>query len=130
MQSNPKEAHATTNNFAQAAHTPGPWEVDDANGIAAVIAFTPEAWVEVARVEHGDREARLADARLISAAPDLLAAAKMSLEYFERCVMSCDDPDSEVPEAVALRAAIAKATGQTAGEPGGGVEVIGRAVEF
>jgi hypothetical protein len=53
-----------------------------------------------------------ANAYLIAAAPDLLAAAELALEYFDQCVMSCDDPDSDVPEAAALRAAINKALGK------------------
>jgi hypothetical protein len=59
------EAHATTNN-SEAAHTPEPWEVDDKDGVASIIALTREAWVVVATVEHLDEVARLADARRIA----------------------------------------------------------------
>lgn len=69
--SNSKDAHATRNN-SEPAHTPEPWEVDDADGVASIIALTPEAWVVVATVAHADEDARLADARRIAACVNAL----------------------------------------------------------
>lgn len=50
-------------------HTPGPWAVEDINGVPHVYAKGREE--AVARIVSGD-----ADARLIAAAPELLEALK------------------------------------------------------
>ena len=58
-----------------AKHTPGPWRIDDeqrdfrilADGAAAPVAF-------ISRLYREDLPPALANARLIAAAPDLLAA--------------------------------------------------------
>jgi antitoxin (DNA-binding transcriptional repressor) of toxin-antitoxin stability system len=109
-----------------AQHTPGPWGIGDSGTRSDGI------WIEptdknanvladiVGRLNDGEdtqiTDEDIANARLIAAAPDLLAAANLALEYFEQCVMSCDPDEAEeesgdVPEAAKLRAAILKATG-------------------
>ena len=82
-------------------HTPGPWEVD---GIGQVIVpARPPAWRTLADVYsvHGDEDQADADARLIAAAPELLAALEDLLPYLEDCRMDAG-----------ARAAIAKAKGE------------------
>jgi hypothetical protein len=49
-----------------------------------------------------------ADARLIAAAPDLLAAAKALIDLIMHPSL---DTDESLPEIIAMQAAIAKATG-------------------
>jgi len=48
-------------------HTPGPWEVRDHEGLFAIAH--PTGWV----MESSDEQQNRTDARLIAAAPDLLA---------------------------------------------------------
>lgn len=93
----------------EAKHTPGPWEIepsDDGQSHWIVpAASNGRGWV-------GDRYMRVSgpidihDARLIAAAPDLLAAACQALE-------DCADLMA-TPAGDALAAAIAKATGSAA----------------
>lgn len=59
-------------------HTPGPWHVGV--GQAGVIVYNAKGWaIANAVVYHGehDREECKANARLIAAAPDMLAALRM-----------------------------------------------------
>lgn len=83
-------------------HTPGPWKLSGANtvhGADCVVAFVGTADEEVRRFS-GERQS--ADARLIAAAPDLLAALEELLPYLEDCRMDAG-----------ARGAIAKAKGET-----------------
>ncbi|MFN3858152.1 MAG: hypothetical protein ACK4RV_10400 [Caulobacter sp.] len=96
-----------------AAHTPGPWEVagncvrtryrmgdPDNNGtmVADVGVFPPE---------------REANARLIAAAPELLAALRQTTDLLATANKSTDRPSSYVWEIVGqARAALSKATGE------------------
>lgn len=80
-------------------YTPGPWHVTDAT------------WDDEGNVRYtltGIKSAKIADARLIAAAPELLEALQAMLE---NCydLEKDDDTISAVAEA---RAAIAKATGE------------------
>lgn len=79
-----------------AQHTPGPWKITAAS-------FTIKA-AAVGTVVYGnpDNPNRLADARLIAAAPDLLEALKGVLRVADRATTEFD----------AARAAIAKAEGK------------------
>lgn len=97
-----------------AQHTPAPWTVSGK---------------QVKSIDHGKRytvatannpkftdEANASNACLIAAAPDLLAAARCALADFEG-ILPEFDPEREHPawETLAeLRAAITKATGETA----------------
>ncbi len=103
-------------------HTPGPWDQhirldtdDRSDPRGCYLAIGSDAWGEfakvVVRMSHKDEDSQmgLANARLISAAPDLL-------EVLEALVstLSANDEDglTEFAEPmVAARAAIAKARG-------------------
>lgn len=92
-------------------HTPGPWAYDaDSQEVFSDDARHGAGWIAFIKGNDGEgrpltEPERLANARLIAAAPDLLAAAIDALETFERRF-----PDS--PTAHDLRAAIARATGE------------------
>ena len=90
-----------------ARHTEGPWELDDSekyyrrgairrNGM--VVAFMNDNWQPITAEE------RLANARLIAAAPDMLEALREMVAGRE------NDVTSQLLENA--RAVIAKATGQ------------------
>ena len=97
-------------------HTPGPWEVTDntADGYgqlvvdsmhgAVAICYTAERGIPGAPSECG------ANAHLIAAAPELLAALRAAEEWADYI----DDDENRVPidMRLAMRAAIAKATGE------------------
>lgn len=89
-------------------HTPGPWEVRPSSN-----PHNGSAWRDI--VSTGTEfspayvgEALDRDARLIAAAPDLLAA----LEYITRSAESGHYIERSGPEVTAARAAIAKARGE------------------
>jgi hypothetical protein len=89
----------------QATHTPGPWVAGDWNAHTLQIPIDDAYGIAIARAWGGNDEAT-ANARLISAAPDLLEALELCIERVE-----VDDPFAK--ELVAKgRAAIAKARGQ------------------
>lgn len=90
-------------------HTPAPWDFEpdshDNGGpfyrITPIGAEVPSSWNNKAEDERA-----YADARLMHAAPDFLAAAEWVVQAYE--------DDWRLGEAIdALRAAIAKATGET-----------------
>ena len=102
-------------------HTPGPWKLNSKGWDGQFIYGTDE------RVPDGRRfiaevdlnyDGSEANARLIAAAPDLLDAAKLVLAWYEAENDFTKEPDlykrvemCRLSE-VALRAAIAKATGE------------------
>lgn len=92
----------------QAKHTPGPWKgYRDPHDVEAGahnpdIYVSADNWGDIATIGGGPLETREANARLIAAAPDLLAAA-------EYCVQFCDADISQTLRK-RLRAAIEKAT--------------------
>jgi hypothetical protein len=85
------------------AHTPGPWAYDgDSQEVYGTAEKYGSGWI--ARVVGNDSdgrpfpdEERLANARLIAAAPELLAALKMWMELETTCdgrrPCYCDDPE-------------------------------------
>ena len=86
-------------------HTPGPWWIAG----TATIRAGQDAWI--ASIKWRNREA---NARLIAAAPEMLAALRKAITYVELC---CDETDGEeAAEAKhdldGARAAIAKAEGR------------------
>lgn len=82
------------------AHTPGPWFYDDSNKSRLIIN---SEWAAIASIPYLDAEA-VANARLIAAAPNLLAALEHAVE-----TLSAEGFDVSM-----LRAAITKATGAAA----------------
>jgi hypothetical protein len=94
------------------SHTPGPWKVVSSNQIGRASA---EFYIwsaqgdqrspAVAHVKHSTKRPTQANARLIAAAPEMLAALENALSDAEKggfCSQTFDD----------VRAAIAKARGQ------------------
>lgn len=97
-------------------HTPGPWEFKTAaNGDNGILAEGTGVFAEAfAEIRHGGENARdeaLANARLIAAAPDLLAALKaLRLQALQSTVN--DRANEWGMEALGLaRCAISKAEG-------------------
>lgn len=106
-----------------AKHTPGPWvvrtidqslaTVETQDGEYIICTAAQLRWDDW-KTEHAERKA---NARLIAAAPELLEAAKLVLEWYEaednhsgtdfyQRMQMCRDSED------AIRAAIAKATGE------------------
>lgn len=86
--------------------TPGPWINDDGlvNGRHSECDDMPSYDIFNADEWPGNYKEALGNARLIAAAPDLLAACQRAYEC-------CYDKNSE--DGIALKAAIDKATGPT-----------------
>ena len=91
--------------MSDAKFTPGPWFVDGDDHFATVLA--PDGWV-IAKTDHlhagddpGNCGVHLANMQLIAAAPDLLAACRLTLD---------DSHPLLVYAAGVMRAAVAKAT--------------------
>ena len=68
-----------------ATHTPGPWRTDGLYDGPRVYVAGPDD-ITVARCNHAERtnEQAEANARLIAAAPELLAALRDFLKYSEK----------------------------------------------
>lgn len=100
-------------------HTPGPWGI--IIGDAGPIVFSGQKSNMVAHcIKAWSSEERMANARLIAAAPDFYAMAEMVLAWWDKhkddttdYVGDCDVFMSEPAFVTAARAAIAKATGET-----------------
>ena len=94
------------------AHTPGPWKaigdfIHTSDNLPFVLAYTPE---QQDGVPVGDRDA---NAQLIAAAPEMLAALKRLVDLLEVMRGLGDTPIKGWSKRVeAARAAIAKATGE------------------
>ena len=96
------------------AHTPGPWAVR-ATPESSHQDFIVEAgkW-SIASIDHCASIAiEKANARLIAAAPDLLAGLRGALVFIEAALGSYSHPDN-AESLRALYSTIAKATGETA----------------
>lgn len=96
--------------MSETTHTPGPWTRDGTpEGLRICAPFDQlgprgVTVAEVSRAWKDDAEAR-ADANLIAAAPDLLAALSRLVEWID---CGCDPSSKSLDSA---RAAIAKARG-------------------
>lgn len=93
-----------------AVHTPGPWTVRPVINSSALAIEAKDGFLEsVSAVwcENRGREVGSANARLIAAAPDLLAASQKALWSLEQWANSKNGPLANE-----LRAAIAKAEGR------------------
>jgi len=97
-------------------HTPGPWFAASNHGCknigprvsARMIAPVADT---VGLDESTDRD----NARLIAAAPEMLAALEMVMDrvlVYSACEVDCSHVEGECESAVAVRAAIRKATGE------------------
>lgn len=99
-------------------HTPGPWEVVDSfypsMKEVAGPSFNVKAVMWATDLTERDYQERLADLRLIAAAPDLLEALEWCADTLAVFVVDGSAaPDSVVGKNLtAARAAIAKATGE------------------
>ena len=93
--------------MAAPTHTPGPWAVGYGSKVVAVyMKPISEGWYVRDQVARFDRDAEgEANARLIAAAPDLLAA----LKALRNECSGTPRPDQTVPMLAAADAAIAKA---------------------
>lgn len=99
------------------AHTPGPWHIergtsvyvraDDAHHVGPICSIRSR--LDYPGMDPIVAETLDANARLIAAAPDLLAALR-SLVMEHGGTLGCQRGDER---AVAVRAAIAKATGES-----------------
>jgi hypothetical protein len=85
-------------------HTPGPWEVDLGGMDAKVICPDGRFFMVGDIVYHEENKD---NARLISAAPDLLVAANVLIDRLEKMGYT----DFHVEEISVLQSAIAKAEG-------------------
>ena len=97
-----------------AQHTPGPWsvEIDHRNNDPEFIrAHVDGEMYDLASVLCDETGNATANARLIAAAPELLAALQMVNRIWSHDQTANLAPDS--PAAI-VRAAITKATGETA----------------
>lgn len=104
-----------------AQHTPGPWRAGRNDGYSLGIYAEGEQTFDLATVHNGGNDGEaIANARLIAAAPELLAAIQDALAAMEVGADAlCSDPNHDVGAAAALelskrhaRAAIAKAEGR------------------
>lgn len=87
--------------MAATAHTPGPWNAEPMTGRGAWVKGSSGEW---AALSCGDTDATAeANARLIAAAPDLLAALKKIVF----------DWDGEPEDMIEAQEAIAKAEGRS-----------------
>ena len=95
-------------------HTPGPWfaRSDDDGKSWSVISASMTTKSTICYI-YGNRSAAVKpiDARLIAAAPDMLAALKLALP----CVIGIEERHGDGPSPVrlAVEVAIAKADGRT-----------------
>jgi len=96
-----------------AKHTPGPWTTDPEVGHESVIDGEGRLIADCAIFGHGfKRELNVANARLISAAPDLLTALR--IVQVAAINQRGLDFNLTTEEWAVFRAAIAKATGAAA----------------
>jgi hypothetical protein len=93
------------------SHTPAPWTVSELDAGGEVSEYYILIEPNVAVIERkvaGKDQHDMADARLIASAPDLLEACQW-------CIALCEEIGATETNAYAsARAAIAKATGETA----------------
>lgn len=96
----------------QARHTPGPWTFDDNMGCRDIRGADGKPIASTHGLANDDEDQ--ANARLIAAAPELLAALKTALKCIEYCREHHPDAQSGTgfPVEIELRAIIAKAEGR------------------
>ena len=101
-------------------HTPGPWVVDSGNGTACYIrpADHEPGVMAVAQVCKRGWSEKQANARLIAAAPEMLAALKDALDAL---IQSATEARHIEPTKVVIRAAVDKADAAIQKATGGAV---------
>lgn len=93
-------------------HTPGPWTFTPAVNLAASFWIGTDNECVACSYGYADQPRNIANAHLIAAAPDLLAALKRLLGKFENCARRAGNDDEVIADATAFaRAAVAKAEG-------------------
>ncbi|HEU4731722.1 MAG TPA: hypothetical protein VFT22_27690 [Kofleriaceae bacterium] len=96
-------------------HTPGPWEADAGKPIVIWGPFPHRSRIaEVIQEWQGTRNVVEANAKLLTAAPDLLAACELAIHDLEALSLAIR-PLASSESIAALRAAIAKARGGSNG---------------
>ena len=96
-------------------HTKGPWEFfcgNDQSDWANYFPVINSGGVSVIGTEgfySGDRDVDIANAKLVAAAPELLAALEKAVSKYEKLPHSLGYEFTHIPE---MRAAIAKAKGK------------------
>ncbi len=80
-------------------HTPGPWHVSD-QWIVATGPYEAENWDRAWICQWGSTTTE-ANARLIAAAPDLLAALESMLEAFEPHLVAIIEAEAAITKATA-----------------------------
>jgi hypothetical protein len=102
--------------MTKAAHTPGPWKVDVFT--TAILLESKEGCICEMPSDHGQHAGRrVANARLIAAAPELLEVLEGILPEYESYVMSEQDEEIRDRNSAWLehaRATLAKAKGGAA----------------
>ena len=93
-------------------HTPGPWIIYDTGNRAETYGVESTNGTAVVWYGSNEKEGirKLADAQLIAASPDLLAACQAAIEELEHVRDNADGVDLE-DTISALQDAICKATG-------------------
>jgi hypothetical protein len=102
-------------------HTPGPWTVDPTDmsfvirGEGGSMLVCSMSWHQQKRKPHPFKEESATNARLIAAAPYLLAALEKHVEWVERDKDGAIDPGWDYDTMVGqyIRAAIARARGES-----------------
>lgn len=90
-------------------HTSGPWVFDGEVNQSSGIIWSPSAQTRVATSHGCSRDEARANARLISAAPELLAKAKVVAGWIERVAEEVTMGPDDNKALNELRAAIRKA---------------------
>lgn len=110
------ETSFTPGGYEPSQHTPGPWTLSDDDSPLLYGTGGPYIAQVFSRTEADTGTLRpnyAADAAVIAAAPDLLAALQGLLQGIIRHEVK-EEYLKHYPEVAAARAAIAKATGKTA----------------
>ena len=95
-----------------ARHTPGPWRAMP-DGAIQKDAAMPTGAAVIAYTRHADEKTMRANARLIAAAPDLLAALRLLLDGLQTYAPEFLHGLPKADYIRAARAAIAKAEGRS-----------------
>lgn len=99
-----------------AQHTPGPWKIsgDDVIAVAGSTGFSAGANPAIAFIYETLDQSRAINARLIAAAPELLAACNVAEELIDDLIRAPKVKHNRKQILAKLRAAIAKAKGEAA----------------